>query len=114
MPSVYTTITIPSTPPSRVREIFLDLPSIPKWSTALTSVSHKTNPSTPGADLKPNDIVAVSFSGMNFDATILENTAQQLKWQGSIPYIFTGEHYFRFEESEESPGGTKFVQGEDL
>jgi hypothetical protein len=33
-------------------------------------------------------------------------------WTGSLPYIFTGTHQFRFEPSTQIPGGTLFVQEE--
>jgi hypothetical protein len=33
---------------------------------------------------------------------------------GSLPYIFTGEHYFRFAPSETTPGATTFKQGENF
>lgn len=77
-------------------------------------MSHKTAPSTPGADLVEGDTIAVSFSGMNFDGTVLVNNPSELKWAGGIPYVFSGKHYFRFEESKETPGATKFVHGENL
>lgn len=38
----------------------------------------------------------------------------RLKWRGSLPGIFTGDHVFEFQASEANPGGTKFVQYEDF
>lgn len=35
-------------------------------------------------------------------------------WRGSIPYLLKGDHYFRFEASKTTPGGTTFEHGEDF
>lgn len=35
-------------------------------------------------------------------------------WRGSIPYLLKGDHFFRFEASKITPGGTAFEQGEDF
>ncbi|KAF2727668.1 hypothetical protein EJ04DRAFT_132902 [Polyplosphaeria fusca] len=36
------------------------------------------------------------------------------RWVGSMPGVFTGEHIFRFEHSEVTPGGTTFSQEESF
>lgn len=41
-----------------------------------------------------------------------ENSAEEFRWVGSLPWIFTGEHFFRFEASTKTPGGTTLKQGE--
>lgn len=43
-----------------------------------------------------------------------ENSPIRLKWRGSLPGIFTGDHCFEFHPSEKSVGGTRFVQYEDF
>lgn len=35
-------------------------------------------------------------------------------WDGALPYVFTGQHSFRFEPSKESPGATNFIQHEEF
>ncbi|KAI1524636.1 hypothetical protein PtrSN002B_011866 [Pyrenophora tritici-repentis] len=46
------------------------------------------------------------------EPVIVENTPACFAWRGSIPLLFTGAHYFRFERSQTLPGGTHFVQEE--
>ena len=48
------------------------------------------------------------------DSLSKANSTEEFRWMGSIPYIFEGEHYFRFEESKQMPGGTTFINGEDF
>lgn len=43
-----------------------------------------------------------------------ENSTEEFRWVGSIPLLFTGEHYFRFEPSKKIPGGTTLIQGENF
>jgi hypothetical protein len=43
-----------------------------------------------------------------------ENTATQFKWRGSIPFLLNGDHFFRFEPSTITPGGTTFTHGEEF
>jgi hypothetical protein len=43
-----------------------------------------------------------------------ENSAQQFKWRGTIPLLLYGDHFFRFEESKTTPGGTTFSHGEEF
>lgn len=43
-----------------------------------------------------------------------ENTPSRLKWRGSLPGIFTGDHVFEFQPSKTTPGSTTFVQYEDF
>ena len=42
------------------------------------------------------------------------NTAEEFKWIGSLPGVFSGAHSFRFEPSRTIPGGTHLVQSEDF
>lgn len=43
-----------------------------------------------------------------------ENSAQQFKWRGTVPLLFYGDHFFRFEASKTTPGGTTFSHGEEF
>lgn len=43
-----------------------------------------------------------------------ENTPERLKWRGSLPLIFTGDHVFEFQPSKKTPGATTLVQYEDF
>lgn len=43
-----------------------------------------------------------------------ENSAERLKWRGSLPGIFTGDHVFEFQPSKSNPGQTTFLQYEDF
>lgn len=43
-----------------------------------------------------------------------ENNSERLKWRGSLPLIFTGDHVFEFRPSKTTPGGTTLVQYEDF
>jgi hypothetical protein len=43
-----------------------------------------------------------------------ENTPFQFKWRGSIPFLLNGDHFFRFEPSTITPGGTTFTHGEEF
>lgn len=35
-------------------------------------------------------------------------------WRGTVPLLFYGDHFFRFEESKTMPGGTTFSHGEEF
>jgi hypothetical protein len=41
-----------------------------------------------------------------------ENSGKCFRWRGTWHEIFTGEHGFRFEASEEVEGGTTFIHEE--
>lgn len=40
------------------------------------------------------------------------NTPTEFRWFGSLPYIFSGAHYYRFQDSAVTAGHTTLVQGE--
>lgn len=42
-----------------------------------------------------------------------ENSAEQLKWRGSIPGLLYGDHAFRFDPGPK-PGTTTFVHSEEF
>ena len=54
------------------------------------------------------------MTGMAFSPKVLENNEREFKWVGSLPYIFSGAHHFKFEPSEKTPGSTTFRQGENF
>ena len=63
----------------------------------------------------PNDSqLKVQLTGMAFSPKVLENNEREFKWVGSLPYIFSGAHHFKFEPSEKTPGSTTFRQGENF
>jgi hypothetical protein len=35
-------------------------------------------------------------------------------WRGTVPLLFYGDHFFRFEASKTTPGGTTFSHGEEF
>jgi hypothetical protein len=35
-------------------------------------------------------------------------------WRGTVPLLFYGDHFFRFEASKSTPGGTTFSHGEEF
>jgi hypothetical protein len=35
-------------------------------------------------------------------------------WRGTVPLLFYGDHFFRFEASKTTPGGTTFAHGEEF
>ena len=43
-----------------------------------------------------------------------ENSPQQFSWLGSVPGLFSGEHFFRFEDSQVKKGETTFIHGESF
>ena len=43
-----------------------------------------------------------------------ENNEHEFTWGNHGYYLFGGHHFFRFEPSKTTPGGTTFTQGEDF
>lgn len=43
-----------------------------------------------------------------------ENSPAKLRWRGSLPGVFTGDHVFEFQPSQKTAGGTTFVHFEDF
>ncbi|PNS20526.1 hypothetical protein CAC42_5976 [Sphaceloma murrayae] len=90
---------------------FLDFPRLSEWHSGHFK---ELVISSQDGSIKPGDTVKVALEGQTFNGSILENTPEQLMWRGSLPLVFTGDHFFRFEPSETKPGGTRFVQGEEF
>ncbi|KIW53908.1 hypothetical protein PV05_06316 [Exophiala xenobiotica] len=97
-----------SRPPAEVRSVFFDFSRYPEWHTGFNIAGHK------GPETTKGDKLSVNAGGFKFSPTVLANSTEEFRWIGSIPYIFEGEHYFRFEESKQTPGGTTFINGEDF
>ncbi|KAF2995696.1 hypothetical protein E8E13_003417 [Curvularia kusanoi] len=96
-------------PPSAVRAKFLDFASLPTYTHFFESI---TSPH-PGTSLSKGDVVDVKLADSpSFKGAIQTNTPTLFQWTGSLPFVFTGTHSFRFEPSVEIPGGTLFVQEE--
>ncbi|KAL4863250.1 hypothetical protein BDV12DRAFT_206677 [Aspergillus spectabilis] len=117
MGSINTSIEI-NAPPAVVREKFLDFPSIPTYTpngfvASITPVNTSITPH----DLKPGDklLCAMGYGKFKFTSTVVNNTPEEFSWCGSLPGIFTGTHFFKFEEIASTTGGgvnTRLVHGE--
>ncbi|CAA9966717.1 hypothetical protein P3342_012692 [Pyrenophora teres f. teres] len=96
-------------PPEAVRAKFLDFSSLPTYHKSffgsITPINDNLNP-----DSKLR--VVLNAAGQIMEPVIIENTPACFAWRGSIPLLFTGAHYFRFEKSQTLSGGTHFVQEE--
>ncbi|OSS44750.1 hypothetical protein B5807_10741 [Epicoccum nigrum] len=96
-------------PPAAVRAKFLDFAALPSYTRAFESIASPR----PGTELAKGDSVTVKLANSPaFTGVIQQNTPALFSWTGSLPFIFTGTHQFRFEPSEKNPGGTLFVQEE--
>ncbi|KAF4993333.1 hypothetical protein FDECE_13448 [Fusarium decemcellulare] len=97
--------------PATVRAVFLDFARYQQWHPGwnLGPVDSAIKP----VDLKAGDKMRVSLHGMTFHPVVIENTPRCFTWEGSVPFIASGKHFFRFTPSTENPGATSFVQGED-
>ncbi|KAF7196985.1 hypothetical protein HII31_01685 [Pseudocercospora fuligena] len=101
--------------PERVREVVLDFAAYLSWHKGHFNSIKPKDPNKKGIDLIESDKLEVSLSsGMNFSPAILEKSATRLEWRGSLPGIFTGDHCFEFHPSQNSAGGTRFLQYEDF
>ena len=114
------------------RHQFLDFAKFPEWSTGpIKSVT----PYATKSIVEKGDRLKVSLGGATFSGLVLvsfhvlcldalsvlmltsrvqENTEREFKWRGSLPYIFSGDHSFRFEPSEKTPGSTTFKNSEEF
>ncbi|CZT01914.1 uncharacterized protein RAG0_09304 [Rhynchosporium agropyri] len=91
-------------PPAKVRAKFLDFESLPRYhkNGAFVFLGIKT----PGQPLEKGAIMKNVLKGGTFHPFIT------FSWLGSVPGVFSGEHFFRFEESQVRKGETTFVHGE--
>ncbi|KAL4876468.1 hypothetical protein BJY04DRAFT_223101 [Aspergillus karnatakaensis] len=115
MASIITSIEI-SASPAIVREKFLDFPSLPTYTPTgfITSIS-PASPTTRPQDLQKGDKLhcTVGYGKFNITPTLVSNTESEFSWCGSLAGVFTGTHYFRFEELDDGKK-TRFVHGEDF
>ncbi|KAM5354673.1 hypothetical protein ACJ41O_001320 [Fusarium nematophilum] len=99
-------------PPATVRSIFLDFSQYNKWQQGWDVRLVDANKTSP--ELQVGDVLRVSMVGMVFHPSVLQNTPDCFAWEGSVPFIVSGKHYFLFSPSEKNPGGTTFLQKEDF
>jgi hypothetical protein len=129
MPHLFTKIEI-AAPPSIVRERFLQFEQIPTYSP--NGFFKWVGPAEKNAPLEPGTRMHNVLEGMVIDPIILvssdqfqliergeqrlivekENSEKCFRWRGTWHEIFTGEHSFRFEQSENLKGGTTFIHEE--
>ncbi|KAK3716795.1 hypothetical protein LTR37_006145 [Vermiconidia calcicola] len=99
--------------PEHVREVFLDFGRMSEYTQgfikSITPAEQK-----PAKQITKGDKLKVVLEGVTFSPSVLENTERQFMWRGTIPALLCGDHYFRFEPSKTTPGGTTFTQGEDF
>ncbi|OAA75867.1 activator of Hsp90 ATPase 1 family protein [Akanthomyces lecanii RCEF 1005] len=95
--------------PEIVRSVMLDFPRLPEWTQGFI---RSIKPAKDGSVSK-GDKLNVTLEGASFSPTILENSAQEFKWRGSIPGLFYGDHVFRFEPGPR-PDTTLFTQSEEF
>ncbi|KAM0693828.1 hypothetical protein Q7P36_005952 [Cladosporium allicinum] len=98
--------------PAHLRKIFLDFPRLPQWTQGFIRGIEQQNPNK--KTIEAGDKLTVKLEGMTFSPVVLENTPSQFKWRGSIPLLLNGDHFFRFEPSTLTPGGTTFTHGEEF
>jgi hypothetical protein len=110
--------------PSKVRATFLDFQAWPKWHATnfISSIGPLSTPSAANdkataTTLTPGKKLACTINTMSFTPAILDNSATEFRWLGTLwglSWLFTGEHVFKFVESEEegNRGGCTLVQEE--
>ncbi|KAH8598541.1 hypothetical protein B0O99DRAFT_591801 [Bisporella sp. PMI_857] len=98
-------------PPAAVRAKFLNFSQTPNWSP--NGFIQKVSPIAPSTELRlvPDEPIEVQLAMGTFKSNIVKNTPEEFAWRASIPYIFTGTHYFKFTPSA-TPGHTTFIQVE--
>ena len=102
-----TEILVPA-PPERVWAELTDFASFPDWNPL---VFEAKGPAEPGAHVKirvpnlarPNQVVGITARITRFEP------ARELSWIGSVPIVFSGEHYWSLRPA---PGGTQLEHGE--
>ncbi|KAI5357880.1 putative polyketide cyclase/dehydrase, START-like domain superfamily [Septoria linicola] len=102
-------------PPGKVREVLLDFSQMPSWlhGPGIRNVQVKDAAKT-GTAIEAGDVLITHIDKTTFEPVVLVNDSSELKWRGSIPYIFTGDHSFQFKKSETNEGGTTFVNEENF
>jgi hypothetical protein len=94
-------------PRARVWAILTDFPSYPSWNPFIRRIEGRL---AVGEEINA-DLHTTNLKPMTVKAKILivdPNT--QLRWLGSLPGLFSGEHYWKL--TDRSDGGTDLEQGE--
>ena len=106
MNSIQTSIEISATP-QKVWGVFSDFASYPKWSSFIEQIE--------GSRLKLKLKQPNHNKGVEFTPLLLKvEPNKEFRWLGKlggIPFLFVGEHYFLFENSDQ---GTKLTHGEEF
>ncbi|RSL68049.1 hypothetical protein CEP54_002948 [Fusarium duplospermum] len=97
--------------PTVVRSVFLGFDRYQQWQQGWDIRPADTTKKP--LELKSGDKIRVSMHGMVFNPEVITNDPECFTWEGSIPWIVKGRHYFSFYPSKENPGGTTFIQSED-
>jgi hypothetical protein len=94
-------------PPAKVWAILTDFASFPSWN---PFIRHIEGPLTVGGVITA-DLHTTNLKPRTVNAKILVvDPLHQLRWQGSLPGLFSGEHYWILKSRAD--GGTDLVQGE--
>ena len=94
-------------PRARVWAILTDFPSYPSWNPFIRRIEGRL---AVGEEINA-DLHTTNIKPMSVKAKILivdPNT--QLRWLGSLPGLFSGEHYWKL--TDRPDGGTDLEQGE--
>lgn len=68
-----------------------------------------------GSTRRRGDTLKLELEGMTFNPVVQENSAAEFRWLGStLMGALASEHFFRFEPSQQMPGSTLLVHGEEL
>ncbi|KAF2679468.1 hypothetical protein K458DRAFT_435087 [Lentithecium fluviatile CBS 122367] len=107
---IYTSIEI-AAPPAEVRKKFLAWDQLQTYSP--NGFIRSIAPADPAKPLEPGDKLIVQLKGISMKPTFLESSPTLFRWAGAgLGGTFNGEHIFRFEASDTTPGRTTFVQEE--
>ena len=52
--------------------------------------------------------------GFRHSKPVQENLSDRFQWEASFYGLISGKHTFYFSPSDKNPGGTSFIQAEDL
>ncbi|KAK4497816.1 hypothetical protein PRZ48_010470 [Zasmidium cellare] len=96
--------------PAKVREVFLEFSTWPQWASSHFKSVDKLSPQK--ETIEKGDKLKVVMPGMTFNPTVLENNPSVFQWRGSLWGLLNGDHSFKFQPSETTPGGTTFVNEE--
>lgn len=93
--------------PAQVRSILLGFSSFNDWCDFIhdPKVIKSQSKSDDPYKLQPGDVISLNFPALDMTVTpeILVNTEEQFRWigVGGSKFIFTGEHYFKFQSVDD-------------